>query len=119
MNTLLNALGEVQAERFTTLIIREPSDYTTWQRTLWQDRSVQKMGQAAMEYRKSQHSMDSIVNCSLSGTRGVCSAVPGGKLIDLCLSTDFNIIPPDTFVSHDNVTCNHQLGFIGEFLDNL
>ncbi len=56
MNALLNALGEVQAERFITLIIREPFDYTKWQRTLWQDRSVREMSQAAMEYRKSQRS---------------------------------------------------------------
>ncbi len=34
MNVLLNALGEVQAEGFMTLIIREPFDYTKWQRTL-------------------------------------------------------------------------------------
>ena len=56
MNALLNALGEVQAERFITLIIREPFDYTKWQRTLWQDRSVREISQAAMEYRKSQRS---------------------------------------------------------------
>ena len=58
MNALLNALGEVQAERFITLIIREPFDYTKWQRTLWQDRSVQEISQAALEYRKSQHSRE-------------------------------------------------------------
>ncbi len=34
MNVLLNALGEVQAEGCITLIIREPFDYTKWQRTL-------------------------------------------------------------------------------------
>ena len=58
MNALLNALGEVQAERFITLIIREPFDYTMWQRTLWQDRSVQEISQAAMEYRQSQRSRE-------------------------------------------------------------
>lgn len=58
MNVLLNALGEVQAERFITLIIREPFDYTTWQRILWQDRSVQEISQAAMEYRKSHRSRE-------------------------------------------------------------
>ena len=56
MNALLNALGEVQAERSMTLIIREPFDYTKWQRTPWQDRSVRDISQAAMEYRKSQRS---------------------------------------------------------------
>ena len=58
MNALLNALGEVQAERFITLIIREPFDYTKWQRTLWQDRSVREISQAAMEYRTSQSSRE-------------------------------------------------------------
>lgn len=58
MNALLNALGEVQAERFMTLIIREPFDYTKWQRTLWQDRSVREISQAAMEYRQSQRSRE-------------------------------------------------------------
>jgi hypothetical protein len=58
MNALLNALGEVQAGRFIALIIREPFDYTKWQRTLWQDRSVREISQAAMEYRTSQHSRE-------------------------------------------------------------
>ena len=51
MNALLNALGEVQAERFITLMIREPFDYTKWQRTLWKERSVKEISRAAMEYR--------------------------------------------------------------------
>jgi len=58
MNVLLNALGEVQAERFITLMIREPFDYTKWQRTLWKERSVKEISQAAMEYRTSQHSRE-------------------------------------------------------------
>ncbi len=58
MNALLNALGDVQAERFITLIIREPFDYTKWQRTLWQDKSVREISQAAIEYRKSQRSRE-------------------------------------------------------------
>lgn len=55
MNALLKALGVVQAERFITLMIREPFDYTKWQRTLWQDKTVREISQAAMKYRKSQH----------------------------------------------------------------
>ena len=55
MHTLLNTLGAVQAERFISLMIREPFDYTTWQRTLWPDKSVREISQAAMEYRKSHH----------------------------------------------------------------
>lgn len=35
INALIAALGEVQAERFISLILREPFDYTEWQRKLW------------------------------------------------------------------------------------
>ena len=54
MEVLLTALGVVQAERFITLMIREPFDYTKWQRTLWQDKGVREISQVAMEYRQSQ-----------------------------------------------------------------
>jgi hypothetical protein len=35
IKALIADLGNVQAERFITLIIREPFDYTKWQRDLW------------------------------------------------------------------------------------
>ncbi len=54
MNALLKALGAVQAERFISLMLREPFDYTKWQRTLWQDKSIREISQAAMDYRESQ-----------------------------------------------------------------
>ncbi|GAK55961.1 hypothetical protein U27_02922 [Candidatus Vecturithrix granuli] len=53
MQVLINTFGTVEAERFITLMLREPFDYTTWQRTLWQDRSVKDISRAAMEYRRS------------------------------------------------------------------
>ena len=37
-NILTDALGEVEAERFITLILREPFDYTKWQKHLWENR---------------------------------------------------------------------------------
>jgi hypothetical protein len=40
LEALISALGEVQAERFISLIMREPFDYTAWQRTLWSDKTV-------------------------------------------------------------------------------
>jgi len=46
-------LGAVEAERFITLILREPFDYTKWQRHLWADRGVDEISKAAMEFRKS------------------------------------------------------------------
>ncbi|MCP4397408.1 MAG: hypothetical protein GY801_08940 [bacterium] len=54
MDALLKALGAVQAERFISLMLREPFDYTKWQRTLWQDKSIREISQAAMDYRESQ-----------------------------------------------------------------
>ncbi len=39
METLIEALGELDAERFITLLLREPSDYTSWQRNLWAERA--------------------------------------------------------------------------------
>jgi len=48
---LVAALGDVQAEKFIALLQREPFDYTKWQRTLWPDRSVEEISQAAMKQR--------------------------------------------------------------------
>jgi len=48
---LAAALGEVQAEKFIALIQREPFDYTRWRRTLWPDKSIEEISQAAMKHR--------------------------------------------------------------------
>ena len=50
---LISALGEVNAEKFISLVMREPFDYTEWQRTLWQDLSVEEISKMAMERRNS------------------------------------------------------------------
>ena len=52
MEALLMTLGEVQAERFITLLIREPFDYTQWQRTLWPNEDVRALSHLAMLRRK-------------------------------------------------------------------
>ena len=52
IEVLIAALGEVEAERFISLIIREPFDYTVWQRTLWQTEELEQLSQSAMAYRK-------------------------------------------------------------------
>ena len=49
---LVAALGDVQAEKSIALIQREPFDYTRWQRTLWPDKSIEELSQAAMKYRR-------------------------------------------------------------------
>ena len=49
IEALIAALGVVQAERFVSLILREPFDYTQWQRDLWQDKSLEEISGLAME----------------------------------------------------------------------
>ena len=53
VEALISALGEVNAEKFISLIMREPFDYTEWQRTLWQDKSVEEISKMAMKRRNS------------------------------------------------------------------
>lgn len=57
LRALVDALGTVEAERFITLILREPFDYTTWQRQLWADKSVAEINKAAMELRNASPRM--------------------------------------------------------------
>ena len=49
---LIKELGEVEAERFITLLIREPFDYTEWQRNLWVDIPVDVLSKRAMQFIK-------------------------------------------------------------------
>ncbi len=52
VQALMDALGDVEAERFITLIHREQFDYTKWRRNLWRDRTVEDISKAAMDSRK-------------------------------------------------------------------
>ncbi len=49
IEALIAALGVIQAERFVSLILREPFDYTQWQRDLWPDKSLEEISGLAME----------------------------------------------------------------------
>lgn len=49
IEALIAALGVVQAERFVSLILREPFDYTQWQRDLWPDKSLEEISRLAMD----------------------------------------------------------------------
>ncbi len=51
IEALIAKLGEVQAERFISLIMREPFDYTKWQKDLWREKSVQDLSKMAMQSR--------------------------------------------------------------------
>ncbi len=51
IEALIAKLGEEQAEHFISLIMREPIDYTKWQRNLWPDKSIEEISNAAMRSR--------------------------------------------------------------------
>ena len=50
MDVLIEELGEVDAERFISLIIKEPFDYTKWHGDLFKGLSVKELNDKAMEY---------------------------------------------------------------------
>jgi len=54
LQALIQALGEVEAEKFITLIIREQFDYTEWQRTLWEHKTIDQLNEEAGNYIKSK-----------------------------------------------------------------
>ena len=54
MKVLTEQLGMVRAERFITLMIREPFDYTEWQRGLFKDVPLENFLKDAMDFRFKQ-----------------------------------------------------------------
>ena len=56
LGVLLEALGEVDAERFITLLNRDPFDYTTWQKNLYDNMTVRGLSAKAMQLRKTSES---------------------------------------------------------------
>lgn len=51
MKALLKELGDVDTEKFIKMLIREPFDYTKWQRDLWTGMDVDQLSEKATEYR--------------------------------------------------------------------
>lgn len=52
VRALIAALGDVQAERFVSLLTRAPFDYTKWQTNLWPDVGVEELSREAMRMRR-------------------------------------------------------------------
>jgi len=50
MKAIRDQLGLVEAERFILLIKKEPFDYTQWQASLWEDKSVDDIFKAAKRH---------------------------------------------------------------------
>ncbi|MFP3090034.1 hypothetical protein LQZ21_06865 [Treponema sp. TIM-1] len=55
MRILSKALGIVEAERFISLMIREPFDYTEWQRDLYADMPLDVFYEKVKYFRKNQN----------------------------------------------------------------
>jgi hypothetical protein len=53
LRLLVKELGSVDAERFISLILREPFDYTKWQRELFAENTVGEISAEAMQQRRS------------------------------------------------------------------
>ena len=52
LQILTEKLGELGAEKFISLIIKEKFDYTKWQRNLWQGASITEISELATKYRQ-------------------------------------------------------------------
>ena len=50
IRVLTQNLGMVEAERFISLIIREPFYYTKWRQGLFDEMSVEELSQKAMDF---------------------------------------------------------------------
>jgi len=48
METLVENLGLVEAERFIALMNREGFDYTKWRQDLWEGKTVEEVSSLAM-----------------------------------------------------------------------
>ena len=52
INVLLENLGEVDTERFISMIKRDTFDYTEWRRGLFKGKSIEEIHLMATEYEK-------------------------------------------------------------------
>jgi hypothetical protein len=52
MDALISSLGEIDAERFITMVKRDTFDYTEWQHKLWKGKSIEEIHAMATEYEK-------------------------------------------------------------------
>ena len=54
MKILIEKLGNVNAEKFISLVIKEPFDYTKWQTSLYQGMTIDEISARAMELYNSE-----------------------------------------------------------------
>jgi len=56
MDALITTIGAVDTERFISMVKRDTFDYTEWQRTLWNDKSIEDIHAMATEYELNHRS---------------------------------------------------------------
>ncbi len=52
LRVLASSLGTIEAERFVTLLLREPFDYTEWRQHLWEGKDAVTLSREAMAARR-------------------------------------------------------------------
>jgi hypothetical protein len=52
MQLLRSQLGLVESERFLTLMLREPFDYTKWRQTQWTTETIASLAEKARKQRE-------------------------------------------------------------------
>ena len=57
INILLANLGEVDTERFISMIKRDTFDYTEWRRDLFKGKSIEEIHIMATEYERSRNNI--------------------------------------------------------------
>jgi hypothetical protein len=74
INCLVERLGIIETEIFISQIIREPFDYTKWQREYYSDMSVGELNKKAIEYAKNNPRpnppQDAIIPPGFAGDNG-------------------------------------------------
>jgi len=55
IDLLLKTFGVLETERFITSIKSNNFDYTEWQKTLWDDKSVEELHKMAIEFEENKY----------------------------------------------------------------
>ena len=76
INCLVERLGIVETEIFISQLIKEPFDYTKWQREHYADMSLSELNKKAVEYAKNNPVL-TIKNCEAIADRSRQVATSG------------------------------------------
>lgn len=56
-NILIKEMGLTDAEKFISLVISDPGDYTKWKKSIFSDKSISEMSFDAMKQRAKESDM--------------------------------------------------------------